>query len=293
MKFRGRMIEQVAIRKFYTVIGTIAKISKVCVLRLNADKMFFILTDQGASGGPAVWCEMDQENYFNEYNIEGVSPEQNEIYLELVPEKLYKTLTGLKSSTVPVKSLKMKLTKKNDVACLTFEVEVAVTALSRTIVHDIPVQVVPRKVWADYQEPPMPQFDVSICLPELKKLRHLTDRYKTLGQAVTVTASKQGKLSLKVESDEGVFSTHYPDLRVPVFRDDTLPWRRPDSQAVTDPNHSASVRVDLKRLSQFLAGEQLQPKRAIANIVESEVLHMFFVHDDLLVQYFVPATSKL
>jgi len=287
------MIEQMAIRKFYTVIGTIAKISKVCVLRLNADKMFFILTDQAASGGPAVWCEIDQENYFNEYNIEGVSPDQNEIYLELVPEKLAKTLNGLKSSTAPAKSLKMKLTKKNSVPCLTFEVELAATSLSRTCVHDIPVQVLPRKVWSDYQEPPMPHFDVSICLPELKKLRHLTDRYKVLGQAVTVTASKQGKLSLKVESDEGVFSTHYPDLRAPMFRDDTLPWRRPDSQAVTDPNYLASVRVDLKRLSLFLAGEQLQPKRAIANIVDKEVLHMFFVHDDLLIQYFVPATSKL
>ena len=64
----------------------------------------------------------------------------------------------------------------------------------------------------------------------------------------------------------------------------------------------------MKRLSLFLAGETLQPKRAIANIVDREVihsdltlpyfkstnmqvLHMFFVHDDLIVQYFIPATS--
>ena len=39
---------------------------------------------QAASGGPAVWCEMQQETYFNEYNIEGISPEHNEIFLELV-----------------------------------------------------------------------------------------------------------------------------------------------------------------------------------------------------------------
>jgi len=291
MKFRGRMIEQLSIRKFYSVIGTMAKIAKSCVMRLTADKVYFILTDQNASGGPAVWCEMEQESYFNEYNIEGVSAEQNEIFLEFVPDKLAKTLTGLKSG--PTKSLKMKLTKKNSVPCLTFEVELPALSLSRVCVHDIPVSVLPRKVWGEYKEPPMPPFDVSICLPELRKLRHLMERFKTLGQAVTITASKQGKLSLKVESDEGVFSTHYPDLKVPVYRDDTLPWRKPDSQAVTDPEYSASVRVDLKRLGLFLAGEQLQPKRAIANIVEGEVLHMFFVHDDLLVQYFLPATSKM
>jgi len=280
------MIEVLSIRKFYSVIVTMAKIAKTCVMRLTADKVYFILTDQNASGCPAVWCELEQESYFNEYNIEGVSQEQNEIFLEFIPDKVAKTLTVLKNGQI--KSLKMKLTKKNNVPCLTFEVE-----NERVAVHDVPVAVLPRKVWGEYKEPPMPPFDVSICLPELKKLRHLMERFKTLGQAVTITAGKQGKLSLKVESDEGVFSTHYPDLRVPVYRDDTLPWRRPDSQAVTDPDFSASVRVDLKRLGMFLAGEQLQPKRAIANIVENEVLHMFFVHDDLLIQYFLPATSKM
>jgi len=285
------MIEQLSIKKFYSVIGTMAKIAKSCVMRLTADKVYFILTDQNASGGPAVWCEMEQESYFNEYNIEGVSQDQNEIFLEFVPDKLAKTINSLKSGQV--KSVKMKLTKKNNVPCLTFEVELPALSLSRVCVHDIPVAVLPRKVWADYKEPPLPPFDVSICLPELKKLKHLMERFKTLGNAVTITASKQGKLSLKVESDEGVFSTHYPDLRVPVYRDDTLPWRKPESQANVDPEFSASVRVDLKRISLFLAGEQLQPKKAIANIVDSDMLHMFFMHDDLLVQYYLPATSKM
>ena len=46
MKFRGKMTEPAGIRKFYAVLGTMAKISKVCVLRLTADKLFFILMDQ-------------------------------------------------------------------------------------------------------------------------------------------------------------------------------------------------------------------------------------------------------
>ena len=240
------------------------------------------------SGGPSVWAEMEQESYFNEYNIEGVSPEQNEIYLEFVPDKLAKTLSSLR--TGQTRSVKMKLTKKNDTPCLTFDVELAGAAINtRTCVHDFPVIVLPRKVWADFKEPSLPQFDISICLPELKKLRHLLERYKSLGQAVTVSANKSGRLSLKVESDEGTFSTHYPDLRVPVYRDDTLPWQRGDSAALPD---SAAVRVDLRRLGLFLSGDQSPPKRAIANIVDSDTLHMFFLHEDLLVQYFLPATSK-
>ena len=39
MKFRGRMIEQMSIRKFYSVIMTMAKIAKTCVMRLTADKV--------------------------------------------------------------------------------------------------------------------------------------------------------------------------------------------------------------------------------------------------------------
>lgn len=284
------MLEQNAIKKFYTVLGTMARISKVCVLRLTADHLYFILTDISAGGSPSVWCEMRQESYFNEYNIEGVSKEHNEILMEIVPDKLSKTLVSLKSATAPARSVKVKLTKKT-VPCLTFEVELPGNdpTTSRMCIHDIPVTVLGRNVFKDYQEPTMPPFDVSICLPDTRKLKHLMERFSKLGRAVTITAGKQGSLSLKVESDEGEFCTRYPDVKVPVYRDDTLPWRRPDTQQ--DSLQEASVRVDLKRLSLFLAGETLQPKRAIANIVDREVLHMFFVHEDLLVQYFIPATS--
>ena len=225
---------------------------------------------------------MRQESYFNEYNIEGVSNEHNEIMMEIVPDKLSKTLVSLKSTTAPARSVKVKLTKKN-VPCLTFEVELPGNdpTTSRMCIHDIPVTVLGRNVFKDYQEPTMPPFDVSICLPDTRKLKHLMERFSKLGKAVTITASKQGSLSLKVESDEGEFCTQYPDVKVPVFRDDTLPWRRPDTQQ--DPLQEASVRIDLKRLSLFLAGETLQPKRAIANIVDREV-----IHSDLTLPYYKP-----
>ena len=64
MKFRGRITDAVSIRKFYSILGTMAKLSKVCVLRLNKDKLFFILTENSAAAGnsaaaavagPTVW----------------------------------------------------------------------------------------------------------------------------------------------------------------------------------------------------------------------------------------------
>ena len=138
------MIEQLAVKKFYSIVVTMGKMAKMCVLRLTADKMFFILTDQSVSGGPAVWAEIDQESFFNEYNIEGVSSDHNEIYLEFSPDKLAKTLNSLR--TGQTRSVKVKLTKKKDTPCLTFEVEMMGAPLvsSRTCVHDFSVIVVSR-----------------------------------------------------------------------------------------------------------------------------------------------------
>ena len=180
MKFRARMIEHLLVKKFYSIVVTMGKMAKLCVLRLTADKIFFILTDQSVSGGPAVWAEIDQESFFNEYNMEGVSSDQNnEIYLEFSPDKLAKTLNSLR--TGQTRSVKVKLTKKNDTPCLTFEVEMMGAPLvsSRTCVHDFPVIVLPRKLWSDFREPGLLQFDVSICLPEMKRLKHLLERHNS------------------------------------------------------------------------------------------------------------------
>ena len=59
-----------------------------------------------------------QSHFFNEYNMDGVSEDANEIFLELVPDSLLKCLKASQNA----KSIKLKLTKKHT-PCLTFEVE--------------------------------------------------------------------------------------------------------------------------------------------------------------------------
>ena len=59
-----------------------------------------------------------QGHFFNEYNMEGVNEEANEIFLELPPENLVRAMKTAQSA----KSVKIKLTKKHS-PCLTFEVE--------------------------------------------------------------------------------------------------------------------------------------------------------------------------
>ena len=75
------------------------------------------------------------------------------------------------------------------------------TGASRTVTHEVPVSVVPERFWPDYQEPNMPDIDVSllsslrlththcslqvsIYLPPLKLLKNITDRMKTMSNYV-------------------------------------------------------------------------------------------------------------
>ena len=105
MKFRAKMIDVAAIRKFYDILNTMAKLAKVCVLRLTATRVYFIINDLASGnnpspmGGPCVWCDIDHTLFFQEYNLEGVTKEEDEIYLELEPNKLAQNLSVLKSAT--------------------------------------------------------------------------------------------------------------------------------------------------------------------------------------------------
>ena len=138
-------------------MATIAKLAKSCIFRLTTDKLFFILSEQAGNGGVSIWCELAQSHFFNEYNMDGVSEDANEIYLDVIPENLLRCMKAAQNA----KSVKLKLTKKHT-PCLTFEVELpSQMSNSRVVVHDVPVQVIPKRLWEDYDEPPMPDFDVS------------------------------------------------------------------------------------------------------------------------------------
>ena len=66
-----------------------------------------------------------QGHFFDEYAMEGVSEEANEIYLEMAPENLVKALKTAQSA----KWIKIKLAKKHT-PCLTVEVDLVSGSLS-------------------------------------------------------------------------------------------------------------------------------------------------------------------
>jgi HUS1 checkpoint protein len=326
------MVEVSAMKQFHHLLVTLSKLAKLAVLRLTKNKVAFILCDTGgvasaaAGGGPAVWAQADRETFFQEYHMEGVTKDEDEIYLEFEPDLMAKTLGALKTST-NARSCKIKLARKRDAPCLTFELELAATpsmtsmvntassfSSSRLCVHDVPVSLIPRRLWPDFAEPDLTRgFDVSLYLPDLKQLKTLTERYKNLGHHFTIEANRAGTLKLVLEADLVNVVTHFKDLEAPRYEDKLNASmfqgaavkkkgrnkrRRTDSgdgsdqeeeeEEELDDQEFVSVRVDLKKFHMFLAAEQIAPKKVIANLVRDKMIHMFLIHNDICIQYFIP-----
>ncbi|CAG7720273.1 unnamed protein product, partial [Allacma fusca] len=84
MRFRGRITEITLVRQFAQLLQTLSKCSSQFVLRITADKFIFVLSEKDVrTNGATAWCEVPKDAYFSDYKMEGISPTDNEIYMEI------------------------------------------------------------------------------------------------------------------------------------------------------------------------------------------------------------------
>ncbi|XP_013003662.1 checkpoint protein HUS1 isoform X2 [Cavia porcellus] len=258
----------------------IAKLARTCTLRISPEKLNFILWDRQPSGGASTWCELEQENFFSEFQMEGVSAENNVIYLELTSENLSRALKTAQNA----RTLKIKLTNKH-FPCLTVSIELlSVSNSSRIVTHDIPIKVIPRKLWKDLQEPSVPDADVSIYLPVLKTMKSVLEKMKNISNHLVIEANLNGELNLKVETELVCVTTHFRDLGNPPLASD-------DASLDRDPAEMVAVLVDIRKLLPFLAGQQVNPTKALCNVVAGRMVHLDVLHEDVSLQCFIPALA--
>ncbi|XP_063425035.1 checkpoint protein HUS1-like [Mytilus trossulus] len=288
MKFRGKIVDIGCIHHFTRVIGTLSKLIKSCVLRITPGNWYFILAEKLANGGIQIWCELPQGHFFDEYAMEGVSKEANEIYLEVAPDNIVKALKTASNA----KWIKIKLTKKH-VPCLTFEIDQpTLSSHSRTVVHDVPVSVIPRRLWEDYEEPELPHFDVSIAMPQMKLLKNMIDKMKNLSNHMVLSANQNGEMKLSVETDMAAVSTHFRDLINPSTLDQVPSSHDSSPERVKDPNEFSKARIDIRKFAQFLSGQLVNPTKVICNIVHNKVVHFLLLNEDVSLQYFMPVVAS-
>nr|CAG4649911.1 EOG090X0TJE [Scapholeberis mucronata]SVE94058.1 EOG090X0TJE [Scapholeberis mucronata] len=272
------MIDANCIKQFMGILGSMTKLGKSCILRIASSHLYFVVKEtQTISSSPLIWCALEEGHFFSEYAMEGLSAADNEIYLEFVAENVVKTLSALKASST-AKSVKVKLTKKLSSPCLTFEIDLSSAGssnLSRLVVHDIPVNVVPRRLWNDYAEPEVLDPDVSVYMPQLRLMKCIVERMKNLANMATLSITAEGLLTLTVETDTVSVTSHFDDLYVEKQKEG-----------------EASVTIELKRLTNFLINEQLNPQRVICDVVQSKFMHLNFQSDSYSLQFYLPGISE-
>nr|CAG4646780.1 EOG090X0TJE [Macrothrix elegans] len=274
MKFRGKMIDGNCIKQFMGIFGSMTKLGKSFILRITSTHLYFIVREsQTISSSPLIWCTLHEDHFFSEFGMEGLNAVDNEIYMEIISENVLRTSTALKVSS-SAKSVKIKLTKKLSTPCLTFEIDLASSNHSRLVVHDIPINLVPKRLWSDYAEPNEEIADISLYLPHLKVMKSIVERMKNLANMGTLHVTAEGLLKITVETDTVSVASHFDDLHVEKHRE-----------------NEASVTIELKRLSNLLSHEQLNATRVICDVIQSKTMHLKFVSESFTFQFYLPGIN--
>lgn len=273
MKFRARIVDIVSLQQFTKIVHTISKLAKVAAVRITLDTVYFIVNEDAVSGGGFLWADVPQDTIFQEFNMQGVSEEFNEIYLDVVMEHLVRALR----SSVAAKSLKIKLTKKQT-PCLSLEIELpSLVSANRTVVHDVPVSVIPRRLWGNFTEPEVEVADIITHMPSLKVLKTIVEKMKNLNTYVTICISTDREMTMSVQTDMVTVTTHFKGLQFPV----------PESPAGLISGQY-EVRLDLRRLTPLLVGQQLNPRQVTCKIIHKRHCHFIFDHDNGSLQCLLP-----
>ncbi|XP_018370045.1 PREDICTED: checkpoint protein HUS1 [Trachymyrmex cornetzi] len=274
MKFKGRMTDAAAMRDFTHIVSAISRMAKYCVLQLAPTELCFNVGDEHV---PVLWTVILPQHFFAEYIMSGVTEQENKIYLEFDASMFARSLNSLRAMA---KSVKIKLTNRRQ-PCLTFEIDLTSLSVdSRQCVHDVPVKLIPRRDWPEHKMPDIPEFDISLEMPQLKYLRHIADRMKNISSQLTMIANKRGTLIIKIDVDFATVSTHFKGLQV--YEDE-------EEQETDD----ISATINIKKLSMFLGWDILHPDSVKCNLLKEKMVKLTLnVGDHVKIHYFIPAIAS-
>lgn len=251
------------------------KVEKKCVMHVSPSKLQLILcseTDLTAN----LFATLQTNTLFDEFLVESLN--NNEVGFEINLEHLSRSL---KSST-GAGDVVMKLTKKNGAPYLSFAIALSLNN-QMTIIQDIPIVMLTALQLSSYVEPSLPEPQVYIILPSLKKLRQIVDRMRNVDSRLSVFANMAGSLLLKVESESATIATFFKNLQHP-----SIQGRSPPRE---DPEISCELRVDIKKFYKFLYAHMMDPKNVICCMVEGRALILHVVTDELFLTYYISAIT--
>ncbi|XP_037942149.1 checkpoint protein HUS1 isoform X1 [Teleopsis dalmanni] len=264
MKFRAMMVDPQYMREFQNIVITLSKLTKECVLNISRNKIYFIANEESGTVAPLVWVEIDASLYFSEYAMEGAKDKYQQIMLAIPAVKLGRALGSLRSGAL---YCKIKLTNIQ-FPCLTveFEVKSHVSDQIRKVVHDVPVNVIPRSDWSHYDVPEVPLSKIILNVPSNRLMRGLIDKMKNLSPTIVFHAMSTGELNLIAETEMATVTTRYKDLEVRAIH---------PSETDKEKEHiEASCSVDCKKTSLLFSSLQVPTLELSCGIDDERLLHM-------------------
>ncbi|XP_037942150.1 checkpoint protein HUS1 isoform X2 [Teleopsis dalmanni] len=246
MKFRAMMVDPQYMREFQNIVITLSKLTKECVLNISRNKIYFIANEESGTVAPLVWVEIDASLYFSEYAMEGAKDKYQQIMLAIPAVKLGRALGSLRS--------------------VEFEVKSHVSDQIRKVVHDVPVNVIPRSDWSHYDVPEVPLSKIILNVPSNRLMRGLIDKMKNLSPTIVFHAMSTGELNLIAETEMATVTTRYKDLEVRAIH---------PSETDKEKEHiEASCSVDCKKTSLLFSSLQVPTLELSCGIDDERLLHM-------------------
>lgn len=260
MRFRAQILAPAVLREVWTALE---RLGETCLISLTPADIRFALTEDYTSGEQA-FADIPVPAVFDAYRIE--SKHDNEIHLTTKLPSLLKALRSAEASS----RITLKLTKKHERPCLTFEI--ASDGLS--VIQDVPVAIVDHQRLGDLLEPELPDPKVKVRMPPLKSLRAVVDRLKSVDDRdiLRITATSGGEMVLQVENELVNIKTFYKGLALDKKDSTSSQGEGGDAKAGVV---SASCCVSTKKLQNVLAAHALRSDFVVGCIIEHHAFVLF------------------
>ncbi|KAG2378043.1 hypothetical protein C9374_008665 [Naegleria lovaniensis] len=261
MRFKATLINQ---KLFLNIVQALEKVDKNGLIRLSKSKILFV-SKQSDGENVQVYGTVVAQALFSEMKVS--SKIRNEIAFEVHLKNL---ASALKTGTNALSTI-VKLTRKHDVAYLSFEIRTQVSKKETSnvvqVVQDVPIRVLQlEEIQARIVEPDYSQFcsnPLMLSLPKLKEMKSVIDKMKSTHNGnVDVAGSPSGQLRLVVNSTLVSIRTIYKGLTV----------RREGMN--TNEVYTSEITVRLKSLSRFLHAHVTNPTDVDCIFIDGHALIM-------------------
>lgn len=104
-----------------------------------------------------------------------------------------------------------------------------------TLTRDLKVEILARRFWKEYLEPTMPEFDISLFLPQLSKIKSVADKMKHINKYIIVRAYKDGRFQLRTKGSTIKTTVNFPKC-------DRPEWQNTEEKWVFSTRHQRTVK---------------------------------------------------